>query len=126
MPKTTPREDAALKAIDKNPNAPRYVQCDLSAAQKKELDVFIEGTSVEDLHQWAMGRVSDNHTLSMRMLDVGYQCSLTGSQHQRDHANICLISRSSSPERALYSLMFKDTTILHGIWPVSNRLEDLD
>lgn len=126
MPKTTPKEEAALKALDKNPNAPRYVSCDLSVAQKAQLDAFIEASDISDLHQWAMGRVMDNHTLSLRVLDVGYQCSLTGSAHSTAHPNICLISRSSTPERALWSVMFKDTTILQGKWPVTNRLEDLD
>lgn len=126
MPKTTSREEAALKAMDKNGTAPRYVSCDLNVTQKKELDTFIEDSSLEDLHQWAMGRVMDNHVLSMRGLDVGYQCSLTGTKHHQTHENICLISRSSTPERAMWSVMFKDTMLLHGVWPVTNRLEDLD
>lgn len=126
MPKTTPREEAALRNMDKNGNAPRYVSCDLSAAQKRELDTFIEESSLEDWHQWAMSRVQDNHTLSVRGLDVGYQCSLTGTKRHQTHENICLISRSSTPERAMWSVMFKDTVLLHGVWPVMNRLEDLD
>ena len=126
MPKTTPREEAALKAMSRNGIAPRYVSCDLNTAQRKELDAFIEESSLEDLHQWAMGRVMDNHTLSLRGLDVGYQCSLTGTRNHRDHENTCLISRSSTPERAMWSVFFKDTIILHGAWPVTNRLEDLD
>ena len=126
MPKTTPREEAALKSMDKNPNAPRYVSCDLSAAQKTELNSFIEESELGDLHQWAMDRVMNNHTLSIRVLDVGYQCSLTGSKGNTSHENTCLISRSSTPERALWSVMFKDTLILHGTWPITNRLEDLD
>ena len=126
MSKTTLKEDAALKALDKNPNAPRYVSCDLSAAQKIELGSFIEESELGDLHQWAMGRVMDNHTLSMRGLEVGYQCSLSGSQHSTSHPNVSLISRSSTPERAMWSVMFKDTSILHGVWPITNRLEDLD
>src|ERR1035437_4525409 len=126
MPKTTPREEAALKSMDKNPSAPRYVSCDLSAAQKTELNSFIEESELGDLHQWAMDRVMNNHTLSIRVLDVGYQCSLTGSKGNTSHENTCLISRSSTPERALWSVMFKDTLILHGTWPITNRLEDLD
>lgn len=126
MPKTTPKEEAVLKAMERNPNAPRYVACDLNAAQKRELDKFVEETTTEDANQWAMGRVMDNHTLSLKVLDVGYQCSLTGSKGNQGHENICLISRSSTPERALYSVMFKDTSLLHGIWPVTNRMEDLD
>lgn len=126
MPRTTPREEAALKAMDKNGNTPRYVSCDLNTIQKRELDTFIEESSLEDLHQWAMGRILDKHILSMRSLDVGYQCSLTGAKNHQTHENICLISRSSTPERAMWSVMFKDTTLLHGVWPVTNRLEDLD
>lgn len=126
MPKTTPREEAALKSLDKNGNAPRYVSCDLTAAQKRGLDEFIEQSDLADLFQWAMGRVQDSHTISIRGLDIGYQCSVTGTAHSQTHSNVCLISRSSTPERAMWSVMFKDTTILHGVWPVTNRLEDLD
>lgn len=125
MPKTTPKEEAALKAMDRN-GAPRYVSCDLNKAQKEELDVFIEGSGLEDLHQWLMQAVMNNHTFSVRGLDVGYQCSVTGTKSHTTHENICLISRSSTPERAMWSVMFKDTMILHGVWPVTNRLEDLD
>jgi hypothetical protein len=126
MPKTTPREEAALKSMDKNGNGPRYVSCDLSTAQKRELDAFIESSELGDLHQWAMQQVMANHTLSIRSLDVGYQCSLTGTKGHQTHENVCLISRSSTPERAMWSVMFKDTVVLHGAWPVTNRMEDLD
>lgn len=126
MPKTTPREESALKKMDQNGNAPRYVACDLNTAQKRDLDAFIEGGTIEDLHQWLIGRIMANHTMTVRVLDVGYQCALTGSKGNQAHENVCLISRSSTPERAMWSVMFKDTTILHGVWPVSNRLEDLD
>ena len=126
MPKTTPKEEAVLKSMDKNPLAPRYVSCDLSVAQKRDLDTFIEGGTLEDLHQWAMDRVLNNHTLSIKGLDIGFQCSLTGNKSSTTHGNICLISRSSTPERALWSVMFKDTALLHGAWPITNRLEELD
>lgn len=126
MPKTTPREEAALKTMDKNPNAPRYVSCDLNVEQKRALDAFIEGSEEGDLFQWVMSMVVDNHTFSVRSLDIGFQCSLTGSSRCVNHPNTCLISRSSTPERSAYSVMFKDTTILNGVWPVTNRLEDLD
>lgn len=126
MPKTTPKEDATLKAMDKNPNAPRYVSCDLSVKQKRELDEFIEATSKEDLMSYLVSSVMRNHSFSVRVLEVGYQCAMTGTKGHVTHENICLISRSSTPERAMYSVMFKDIVILGGTWPVSNRLEDLD
>ncbi len=126
MPKTTPREEAVLKKLDQNGNAPRYVACDLNVAQKRELDAFIEGGTLEDLHQWLVQQVMKNHSISVRSLDVGFQCSLTGGKQSGPHENICLISRSSTPERAMWSVMFKDVTILKGVWPVTNRLEDLD
>lgn len=125
MPKTTPREEAAVKKLDQN-GAPRYVACDLTVTQKKELDAFIDGATLEELHQWMIGRIMANHSISVRVLDVGFQCSLTGSKGNSNHENICLISRSSTPHRAMWSVMFKDVKILQGTWPVSNRLEDLD
>jgi len=126
MPKTTPREEAALKKLDANPNAPRYVTCDLNKAQKEALLVFIEEVEDKDIIEWINLRVGNNHILSTKALDVGYQASLTGSSRSTDHANQCLISRASTPAKALWSVFFKDQVVLAGVWPVSNRLEDLD
>ena len=126
MPKTTPREEAAIAKLDKSPNAPRYVTCDLSKAQKDALLEYIGDTDEEDLLRWIEDRVQYGHTLSIRSLDVGYQCSLTGSSRSTDHANMCLISRASSGIKAAWSVMYKDTVLLNGVWPVVNRLEELD
>jgi hypothetical protein len=126
MPKTTPKEEAALKRLEANPNAPRYVSCDLTAIQKHELDEFIVGGTAEDLWQWLMGTVMQGHVVTMKTLDVGYQCSVTGAATHAAHANKCLISRSSSPERAAWSVHFKDSVVLKSVWPVTNRLEELD
>jgi len=126
MPKTTSREEATLAKMDKNPNAPRYVTCDLRAAQKEELLTFIRETNEEDLFSWMEGMVSSGHILSVKSLDVGYQCSVTGSSQCHSHPNMCLISRASTAVRAVYSVMFKDTQILAGTWPVTNRIEELD
>jgi len=126
MPKSTPREESALKKIDANPNAPKYVQCDLNKAQKGELLEFIDSSDIDALVNWIDYRVGDGHILTTKALDVGYQASLTGTTHARDHANCCLISRASTPSKALWSVYFKDSVILKGVWPVSNRMEDLD
>lgn len=126
MPKSTPREEATLKKLDQNPNAPRYVTCDLNKAQKEALTAFIDESDVEDLIAWINHRVGSEHILSTKGLDVGYQASLTGTSRSTDHANQCLISRSDSPSRALWSVYFKDQEVLKGIWPVTNRIEDLD
>jgi len=126
MPKSTPREEAVLKKMDANPNAPRYVQCDLTKQQKESLTVYIQDTDLEDLLSWMCEKVSDNYSISMKSLDVGYQCSLTGTPKQSSNANVCLISRSSDPARAVWSVMFKQKELLPPIWPVSNRIEDLD
>ena len=126
MPKTTPKEEAFLKKLDANPNVPKYVQCDLNKAQKEALLAFIDESDVEDLIAWIDMRVGDSHILSTKHLEVGFQASLTGMSNARDHGNVCLISRASTPSKALWSVYFKDSQILKGVWPVSNRLEDLD
>jgi hypothetical protein len=126
MPKSTPREEAALKKLDASSNAPKYVSCDLSKAQKESLTVYIQDTDLEELVKWMCDKVSDEYTITMRSLDVGYQCSLTGTPKQRANAGACLISRSDSPLRSIWSVMFKTVEILPPIWPISNRLEDLD
>jgi hypothetical protein len=126
MPKTTSKEEAVLKKMDANPNAPRYVSCDLTPAQKLELNEFIAGGMTEDLWQWLIGTVMSGHVVTMKTLDVGYQCSVTGAAAHGAHANKCLISRSSTPERAVWSVHFKDSVVLKSVWPVTNRLEELD
>lgn len=126
MPKSTSREEAVLKKMDQNPNAPRYVQCDLTKQQKESLTVYIQDTDREDLLEWMCQKVRDNYSISMKSLDVGYQCSLTGTPKQASNANVCLISRSGEPARAAWSVMYKQKEILPLIWPVSNRIEDLD
>lgn len=126
MPKSTPREEAALKKMDQNSNAPRYVVCDLTKTQKESLTVYIQDTDLEALLDWMCQKVSDNYSISMKTVDVGYQCSLTGTPKQTSNANVCLISRSSDPARALWSVMYKQQELLPLIWPVSNRIEDLD
>jgi hypothetical protein len=126
MPKTTPREEAALKKLDANPNAPRYVSCDLDREQKESLLAFIADTEHIDLLAWIDYRVGSGHILSTKGLEVGYQASLTGTQHSSDHVNCCLISRASTPLKAIWSVFFKDQEILKGVWPVSNRMEELD
>jgi len=126
MPKTTPKEDAALKKMDANPNTPRYVSCDLNKVQKESLAAFIMDTDDEALMKWFTDRVVDNHSISVKCLEVGYQCSVTGQARHATHANICLISRASTPMKALWSCFYKDTEILAGFWPVTNRMEELD
>lgn len=126
MPKTTPREEAALKKLDANPNAPRYVSCDLNKAQKEALVAFIADTDDEALWKWVDFAVVSNHSISLKAIEVGYQCSVTGQARHATHGNVCLISRASTPIKALWSCFYKDTEVLGGIWPVSNRMEELD
>ena len=88
--------------------------------------MFIEESDTEELIKWIDSRVGNSHTLSTKPLEVGYQAALTGNSHSTDHANKCLISRASTPSKALWSIYFKDSEVLKGIWPVTNRMEDLD
>jgi len=126
MPKTSPKEDAAIKKLDSNPNAPRYVNCDLTKGQKESLVAFIADTDDEDLWKWLEQVVVGNHSISVKSLDVGYQCSVTGQARHGTHANICLISRASTATKAIWSCFYKDTEVLKGVWPVTNRMEELD
>jgi len=126
MPRTTPKEELLLKKMDANPNTPRYVNCDLTKQQKESLVVFIQDTDNESLWTWIEMTVGAGHSVSLKPLEVGFQCSVTGQTRHGQHANVCLISRASTAIKSMWSCYYKDSEILKGVWPITNRMEELD
>lgn len=126
MPKTEPKNTPAANELKSNGNGPLYVRCDLNAEQKRLLAEWTEQQEDMDLIKWVNTVVTLGHTVSIRSNQVGYQCSLTGTSEQNGHHNKTLISRASTPIRALYSVWYKDEIVLKGKWEVADRLAELD
>jgi len=128
MPKTqqapTPTEQKALAKL--NGSGPQFVRCELSKDQKQQLIHWAHETDTEDAVKWMFQKAESGHVVSLRTNEVGYQCSVTGVFESSGHNNQSLVARASSAEKALYAAMFRDVVVLAGIWPVSNRLDELD
>jgi hypothetical protein len=125
MPKTTPKAEAPAKAWDPK-DAPKFVRCELTAAQKALLTTWAEELEDMDLLKWVDSMVSNGHTLSIKSAEVGYQCSLTGVREASGHAGMSLVARASTPLRAVYGCMYRQSEVLKGPWPVTSALADLD
>lgn len=128
MPKTTPNPVKELpdEKTAANGKGPTFVRCDLNKAQKEQLIHWHSETDIEDVLKWMFHKADNGHVVSLRTNDVGYQCSVTGVFESSGHKDVCLIARASSSEKALYGAMFRDVVVLQGIWPSTNRLDELD
>lgn len=127
MPATTPNPaKAALAKPDRDREAPRFVRCDLNAAQKLDLVKWDDEQERTDLAEWLDKVISRGHVLSVRANDVGYQASLTGMTQSSGHEKQCLIARASTANRAVMALWFKDVVILTEGWPIKGTEEDFD
>jgi hypothetical protein len=134
MPATTPNPNKT--AADSNGNGrghmPQFVDLTLNAEQKARLVIFIEETEYKDLEAWVETRCSDGDTISIKpIIDGGvfqsaYICSVTGTSMSTSHNGKCLTARASSAMKALWSAMYRDTEILHGVWTVTDRRVDVD
>lgn len=126
MPKTTPKPAEPIEKKWTSKEPPRYVRCDLTKDQKEKLLLWIEETELVDLVEWWEKKVERGHTVTIKSQEVGYQASITGVTDGSGHVGLSLISRASGPLKSLYSLMYKDTVVLEGVWPATGRLDDLD
>jgi hypothetical protein len=127
MPKTTPRAEAVTTEKPWNPkDAPRFVRCELNFDQKALLVTWAGELEDIDLLKWLEGRVMSGHTLSVRLNEVGYQCSLTGTREASGHVGMSLVARASTPLRALQGCMYRDELVLTAGWPISSLMSELD
>lgn len=132
MPATTPNPNKPISNGNGQPYKPQFVDLNLTAAQKERLVEWIAETEYKDLEAWIEARCSDGDTISVKpivennMFQNAYICSVTGSSLSTTHNGKCLTARASSAMKALWSAMYRDTEILHGIWVVSERRVDVD
>lgn len=127
MPATKPNPvKAEVAPKRKDDNAPRFVKCDLNAQQKESLTAWALEQEEMDMLKWVEDKVTRGHVVSIRSNDVGYQCSVTGTSEGSGHPNMSLVARASTPLKSVYAAWFRDEVVLQGVWPVANRLEELD
>lgn len=134
MPATTPNPNKNGDSNNGNGRGrmPQFVDLTLTAAQKEHLATWITDTEYSDLEAWIEERCKDGDVISIkRIVDGGvaldaYICSVTGTQLSTTHNGKCLTARASTAMKALWSAMYRDSEILHGIWTVADRRVDVD
>lgn len=130
MPATTPNPVKVAPSgngHNKDGNAaPLYVKCDLNTAQKLMLVAWADELETVDLLGWLDHMILEGHVISMKAVDFGFQASATGIRPPTAHVGKCLVARASTPVKALYSLMYKATMVLTGVWEATARNEELD
>lgn len=134
MPATTPNPNKSEPTQNGNGRGhmPQFVDLSLNVEQKARLVEWIAETEYKDLEAWIETRCSDGDTISIKpiiennLFMNAYICSITGSSMSTTHGGKCLTARASSAMKALWSAMYRDTEILHGIWVVSDRRVDVD
>lgn len=132
MPATTPNPNKSIANGNGQGYKPQFVDLSLNKEQKARLAEWIEETEYRDLEEWIQKRCEDGDVISIkRIIENGiardaYICSVTGTQLSTTHNGKCLTARASTAVKSLWSAMFRDTEILHGIWVVVERSVDVD
>jgi hypothetical protein len=136
MPATTPRQqpfpDTDNKKSKEESNGyrqPTFVRCDLSSDQKAQMAEWANRSSSDDLFELLSVSIQENYQLSVKPLDVGYQASLTQTRPvSTTNANggKCLVTRASTPERAIWSLYFKHTQLLKKNWSGASQTQEFE
>lgn len=137
MPATTPKQKPFPETEEKSspkgkPDAysrPAFVRCDLSSEQKVLLAKWANDLGGNDLLDYIVDSIKDGYTLSIKEAEVGYQSSLTQGKQAAigvPNAGKCLVTRASTPERALWSLYYKHTQVLEKDWGSASMEQQLE
>src|SRR4051812_27486597 len=136
MPATTPKQKPFPETEtngDKGGNngykRPAFVRCDLSSDQKKELAQWANNKGGNDLLDYLVESIKAGYTLSVKEAEVGYQAALTQSKSAGIgvlNVGKCLVTRATTPERALWSLYYKHTQIFEGDWGTASAEQQLE
>lgn len=106
-----------------------FVRCDLSAEQKKEMAEWANSRTADDMLTYLDESIRDGYTLSVKEAEQGYQASLTQAKKAAvgiPNVGKCLVTRASTPERALWSLYHKHINVLEKDWSRGNEEALLD
>lgn len=136
MPATTPKqkpfpeEDKAnAKAKNGDYVRPVFIRCDLTAEQKREMAEWANNLNADNLLDYLTESVEEGYTVSLKVAEVGYQCSLTQSgaaQIGRKNVGKSLVTRASTPERAVWALYYKHTQVLEKDWGTGGQESQLE
>lgn len=135
MPATTPnpnKQNSGTENGNGRGHMPQYVDLTLNERQKENLKQWIEDTEYIDLEKWIEARCADGDIISIKpIIDNGvfqsaFICSVTGTSLSTTHNGKCLTARASSAMKSLWSAMYRDTEILHGVWVVVDKRVDVD
>lgn len=132
MPATEPKQkdttERSTKSVKDSNGRPSFVRLDLTAEQKDAMSQWSEELSDRELLTLYVECQSDGYVYSAKSLDQGYQASLTPAYGSADRSNggKCLVTRASTPERAMYSLFFKHVELMHKNWSSLNTATELE
>jgi hypothetical protein len=131
MPKTEPRP-IPFPEKEKDDNKthegmPKFVRCDLNEELKSALKDWANDEDTEDLIDMICDCVSDGYVVSIKpMKDTGFLAAMTGMYGTVNNKGMCLTGRSSTPERAVWSLIFKHYVVLKKNWSTAPKEDNLD
>lgn len=106
--------------------APRFVSLNLNDEQRLALGVWAAEQLDGDMVMWLEAQVLAGHTISVRMNEFGFQCSLTGTLAGTAHYGQSLVARGSTPVHAIQACWYRDVVVLVGEWPVGKSYEQVD
>jgi len=136
MPATTPKQKPFPEAESKetrngngNTRRPTFVRCDLDAEQKKEMAEWANTATADHLLDSISESISEGYVLSVKPAETGYQASLTQTKEAAIgvlNSGKCLVTRASTPERALWALYYKHVAILGKDWSAASQEQFLE
>jgi hypothetical protein len=128
MPATTPKKVPFPEVNEKEQkqggySKPTYVRCDLNSEQKTEMATWSNARNSDECMDYLFECIQDGYTFGLKEAEVGYQASLTQMRQPKigvQNMGKCLVTRASTPERALWSLLFKHLQVLEKDWNNGN------
>lgn len=133
MPATTKKlpfpEEKELSASN---GMPRYVRCNLNDDQKKEMKEWANLSENSDLIDMMVSAINAGYVFSWKEATtngtVFFQSSLTMPKKEKIQSNsgMCLVTRASSAEKAVWSLFFRHEKVLEKNWSSLSSSEDLE
>jgi hypothetical protein len=137
MPATTPKQSKmpfpeANNSKENGDDRPRisYVRCNLTSEQKKEMAEWANSKKSDDMLDYIDELCEEDYVLSVKPgKDGGCQASLTSAKqvsiHNRNSGK-SLVTRASTPIRAIWSILYKHYEVLGRDWSQGSTDVDLD
>jgi hypothetical protein len=136
MPATTPKQQPfpeqdqdKRKERENGYKRPTFVRCDLTSDQRKEMAEWANSRNADDMLDYIRESAEEGYVLSIKEADKGYQASLTQSREisiSVRNGGKSLVTRASTPERALWSLYYKHREVMVKDWSKGNEEASLE